>query len=144
MDLQDCVKFATENPVCYVATTDGDQPRVRTLLMWFANDNGFYFGTFSPKQFCKQLEANPKVEMCFYNNAAELGDAKMMRVTGESEFLDDPELNGKIAQERGFLEQMAGQPLEDLWRVFRIHTGEAHFWTMPDILKEPDLERIRF
>jgi pyridoxamine 5'-phosphate oxidase len=144
MDLKDCVKFATENPVCYLATTEGDQPRVRALLMWFANEEGFHFATFSPKQMTKQLEKNPKVEICFYNNASDLGDAKAMRVTGEVHFLEDEELTKKIAKERGFLEQMAGQPLERLWRIFRLYTGEAHFWTMGDVLKEADLERIGF
>ena len=144
MDFQECVKFATEHPVCYMATTDGDQPRVRALLMWFANEEGFYFGTFSPKQFAKQLEKNPKIEVCFFNNAADLADAKSMRVTGEIQWLADEALVSKIAQERGFLEQMSGMSLEGLWRVFRVYTGEAHFWTIPDVLKEPKLERIHF
>lgn len=144
MDFQDCIKFATENPVCYMATMDRDQPRLRGLLMWFADEKGFYFATFSPKEFTKQLKKNPKVEVCFYNNPAELQGAKQMRVTGKVEFLDDEDLLQKISKERGFLEQLAGQPLEHLWEVFRIHTGEAHFWTMMDVLKEPELERIRF
>ena len=86
MSFQDCVKFANENPVCYVATTDGDQPRVRAFVIFFADENGFYFGTLSPKDVSRQLKTNPKVEVCFYNNARPM---KMMRVTGEVEFLDD-------------------------------------------------------
>ena len=144
MDLQDCVKFATENPVCYMATMDGDQPRVRGLLLWFADQNGFYFATLSPKQFTKQLKKNAKVEVCFYNSPAELQNAKQMRVTGEVEFVDDEALQKKVTAERGFLDQLAGQPLEHLWEIFRIHSGEAHFWTMTDVLKEPELERIKF
>ncbi|UCC61457.1 MAG: pyridoxamine 5'-phosphate oxidase family protein [Anaerolineae bacterium] len=144
MYFQDCIQFATENPVCYMATIDGRQPRVRGLLMWFADENGFYFATFSPKAFTKQLKKNSRVEVCFYNNPAELSGARQMRVTGKVEFLDDKELLAKINTERGFLEQLAGQPLEHLWVVFRIHTGEAHFWTLQDVLKEPELERIKF
>lgn len=144
MDFQDCIKFANENPVCYVATTDGDQPRVRAFLMWFADENGFYFGTLSPKEVSKQLKNNPKVEVCFYNNAEDLQDAKMMRVTGEIEFLDDEELKKKVVEERAFLEQIVGKPLGPLTQVFRIYTGEAHFWTMQDLLKEPEIERIKF
>ena len=144
MDLQNCISFANNNPVCYVATMDGDQPRVRALLMWFADENGFTFGGLSPKAFSKQLKRNPKVEICFYNNPPELQGAKQMRVTGEVEFLDDEALINRIARERAFLEQLAGQSLEGLWEVFRVHTGEAHFWTMQDVLKEPELERIKF
>jgi len=47
MDLDDCIKFATENPICFVATADGDQPRVRTLALWFASEGGFYFSVVS-------------------------------------------------------------------------------------------------
>ena len=35
MDFSACTKFATENPVTYIATADGDQPRVRAFAMWF-------------------------------------------------------------------------------------------------------------
>jgi pyridoxamine 5'-phosphate oxidase len=144
MDFQDCIKFANEHPVCYVATMDGDQPRVRGFLLLSADEKGFAFVTFSPKQVVKQLEANPKVEVCFYNNPAELADAKQMRVTGEVGFVEDEETLDKAAETRAFLEPIVGRPLRPLTMVFRISSGEAHFWTIPDVLKEPTLERIRF
>jgi uncharacterized pyridoxamine 5'-phosphate oxidase family protein len=127
-----------------VATTDGDQPRVRGMLMWYADETGFYFMTFSPKKFSEQLKSNPKVEVCFYNNPAELQNAKQMRVTGEVEFIDDPETLDKAHETRAFLEPLAGQPLRPLTVVFRISSGEAHFWTLMDVLKERELERIQF
>jgi len=144
MNLQDCITFASENPVCYIATTDGDQPRVRAVLMCFANENGFYFETLSPKEMSKQLHNNPRIEVCFYNNPTELPNAKMMRITGEIEFVDDEEIKKKVYEQIRFLEDLAAKPIEPLLEVFRIKTGEAHFWTLADILKEPELERIRF
>ena len=42
------------------------------------------------------------------------------------------------------LEDLAGQPLAPIMEVFRVHSGEAVFWTMNDVLKERDLERIKF
>jgi uncharacterized pyridoxamine 5'-phosphate oxidase family protein len=144
MDFKDCIQFANDNPVCFTATMDGDQPRVRGLLMWFADESGFYFITLSPKQFSRQLKENPKVEVCFYNNPPELQGAKQMRVTGEAEFRDDEELLEKAYQTRAFLEELAGRPLKPVVEVYRISTGEAHFWTLQDVLKEPELERIKF
>ena len=144
MDFQDCAKFATENPVCFIATVDEDQPRVRALLLWFADESGFYMITLSPKEVFEQLQKNPKVEVCFYNNAADLADAKQMRVTGEIEFLDDEETLGKAYEARAFLEDIVGKPIKPFLRPCRISTGEAHFWTMGDILREPELERIQF
>jgi pyridoxamine 5'-phosphate oxidase len=144
MNLQDCIKFAAENPACFVATAEGDQPRVRTFLMWFADETGFYFATLSPKQVSKQLKANDKVEVCFFNHAQDMMAARQLRVTGTMERLNDEALVKKIAAERAGLEQVAGQPLGPLTEVFRISSGVAHFWTMMDVLKEPSLERIRF
>lgn len=144
MDLQECLKFATENPVCYLATADGDQPRVRAVLMWFANEHGFYFAILSPKDVSKQLHKNPKAEICFYNNPTDLQHAKEMRLTGEVEFLDDAELKKKVYEERKFLDDLAVKSVEPFMEVFRIRSGEAWFWTMLDVLKEPELERITF
>jgi len=144
MEFQQCTEFATEHPICYLATEEGDQPRVRPLLLWFANEDGFYFMTMSPKEFSAQLHANPKVEVCFYNGASELPEAKMMRLTGAVEFVDDPELVKKVSEERAALEGIIGRPLEPIAEVFRIPSGVARFWTLMDILKEPELEQIRF
>jgi pyridoxamine 5'-phosphate oxidase len=144
MNLQDCIKFATENPICFLATIEGDQPRVRALGLWFANENGFYFSILSPKQAYGQLKANPKVEVCFYNNPTDLMQAKQMRVTGKVEFVADQELQEKAAGEGAWLEELTGKPLGHLWKNFRIRSGEVCFWTLADTLREPELERIRF
>jgi pyridoxamine 5'-phosphate oxidase len=40
MEINECIKFASENPVCFLATYENNQPRVRGLLMWFADHNG--------------------------------------------------------------------------------------------------------
>ena len=145
MDLKDCVKFANENPICYVATAEGDQPRVRAFMMDFADESGFYFGTLSSKEVSKQLKKNPRVEVCYFNNAQNPMDVKMMRVTGKIEFLDDIALKTRILEERPFLRSLGIEKPEDpRIEIFRICTGEAHFWTLADNLKEPELERIKF
>lgn len=144
MDLSDCTGFATAHPICFLATEDGGRSRVRPLLLWFADERGFYFMTMSPKQLSEQLHHDPRVEVCFYNGAGELPDARSMRVTGAVEFLDDAELVHGVSQERAALEAIIGRPLEPIAEVFRIASGEARFWTLSDILRERQLETIRF
>jgi uncharacterized pyridoxamine 5'-phosphate oxidase family protein len=136
---QECINFATEHPVCSLATADGDQPRVRTFLLWRANEDGFYFETFNPKDVYEQLKNNPKVEICFFNNESDLEKAKTMRLTGEVEFLDDPDLKKQLLEDWPFL-----QDAEPVLEIFRVHSGEAFFWTMADVLKEKEIERVRF
>ena len=144
MDPQTCKSFPNENSLCYLATTDDDQPHVRALLMWFADDNGFYFGTLSPKNISKQLHKNPKVEVCFFKSRENIMEAKMMRITGKAEFIYDPKMLDKMYEDRKFLEEIYGKPIKSFMEVFRIPTGEAHFWMMKDILREPELERLSF
>lgn len=140
MDLKDCTDFAQENPVCYVATSEEDQPRVRAFRMWFADESGFYFHTGSSKGVYRQLKNNPRVEVCFTSPGFE----KMMRVSGEAEFLDNPRLRARLLEERPFLKAFVKGPNDDLLTIFRIPRGEAWFWTMAENLKETEIPRIRF
>ena len=144
MEFQDCITFANENPVCYIATVEDGQPRVRAFLMWFADETGFYFHTGTPKSVYKQLKGNPTVEICFYNPDIP-PSGKMMRVAGKVEFLDDLALKTRLFEERPFLKTLGtGKPEDPLVAVFRIYTGEAHFWTIENNLRESKIERITF
>jgi pyridoxamine 5'-phosphate oxidase len=143
MNVKDCIKFATENPICYLATAVGDQPRVRAFLLWYADESGFYFVPLAQKEVTKQLQQNPKVELCFFNNPADATDWKQMRLTGEIEFLEDEETLEKAYENRSFLDPLLGFSVRPLLRPFRISTGEAHFWTLADNLKESEITRIK-
>ena len=144
MGLTDCAAFAAEHPVCFLATEDEGQPRVRPLLLWFADERGFYFMTMAPKALSDQLHRDARVEVCFYNGASELPEATSMRVTGAVEFVDDAELVHQVSTERAALEGIIGRPLEPIAEVFRIASGEVRFWTLDDILRERELEAVRF
>ena len=65
MTFKEFIKFANENKSSYLATVEGDQPRVRGFFMWFADQTGFYFHTGAIKSVYGQLKQNPKVEVCF-------------------------------------------------------------------------------
>lgn len=137
MDFNDCTKFATENPICYLATAEGDQPRVRTLYLWHADQGGFYFVLMAQKDVTKQLQQNPKAEVCFFNHAPAPGDWRQLRVAGEIEFLEDEESLEKAYQNRSWLDALVGFSIKPLVRPCRIATGEAHFWSMADDSKQP-------
>ena len=142
MDFSECVKFANENPVTYIATTDGDQPRIRAFAMWFADATGFYYHTGTPKAVWRQLTKNPKVELCFYSPA---GTGTMMRVAGEVEFLDDASLKNRLVGERPWLLQIGvSGPSDPKLAVFRVAHGEAYFWTMEQNMRESEAPRVRF
>lgn len=133
MTIQDCINFANENKVCYLATIDGDQPHVRALGFWFADKTGFYFQTGAIKEFPRQLEVNPKTEVCFYHHEGMIGT--QMRVTGKVEFVDDRMMKEKALADRPFLKSF-GMTIDSPGLVlFKIAHGQAHFWTMENNFK---------
>jgi uncharacterized pyridoxamine 5'-phosphate oxidase family protein len=137
MTIQDCIQFTNTNPVAYLATVENDQPRVRALGMWFADETGFYFQTASVKEFPHQLEQNPKTEVCFYHHEGMIG--KMLRIAGSVEFIQDRALKEKALTDRPFLKSL-GLTVESPGLImFRIAHGQAYFWTMDDNLKPKEL-----
>ncbi len=141
MNLKDYADFANENRTCYLATAEGDQPRVRCLGMWFADETGFYFQAQSVKAMCRQLQRNPKVEVYF--NTKDF--SRIMRVSGRIKFIDDPEIRAKCIKERPFVKNFGiTEPGNPLLAVFHLYTGEAYFWTMADSMKEDNIPRVKF
>ena len=145
MDIQECVKFATEQGVAFLATDDKGQPRVRPLGMWFADETGFYFQAWYTKAVCKQLQNNNKVELCFYRPGPDGSPGKMLRVSGKVEFLDDPNLKTRVLKDRPFLKNMGlDSPNDPRLAIFRVRQGEAYFWTIEFSGRESEIERIKF
>lgn len=143
MNLQDCFEFTRNNPVCFLATMDGDQPRVRAFLFWFADETGFYFQTLAPKDVFLQIKANPKVEVCFFNSG-DLMTVRTLRITGKAEIVDNPALKERLLREMTFLAAVGDGPKDPVFQIFRIANGEAVFWTMRDMMRERKIERLRF
>ncbi len=143
MDLKTVTEFANANPVAHVATVEGDQPRVRARAMWYADETGFYFHTSSTKDVRRQLKANPKVELSFFDPGDGQGGGTQLRVTGEVEFLDDPALAARLLEARPWLRAIVGENDPRL-AIFRVAHGTAWFWTMAANMREAEQERVRF
>jgi len=137
MTIQDCIKFANENPICYLASVEKDQPRVRVLGFWFADETGFYFQTASIKELPHQLEHNPKAEVCFYKHEGMLGIT--LRIAGKTEFINDRALKEKVLKDRPFLKSFGLSVDSPELVIFRIAHGKAHFWTAENNLKPKEI-----
>lgn len=133
MDIQSCINFANENPICYLATIENNQPRVRAMGFWFADSTGFYFQSGKMKELYNQLQANPNVETCFYKHDKMIGT--MMRIHGEVEFLTDRSLKERVMKDRPFLQNFGLTVDSPDLLIFRIPHGQAHFWTMENNFK---------
>ena len=71
------VDFLKEAGTYYLATVDGDQPRVRPFGTAHVFEGKLYIQTGKVKDVSKQIAANPKVEICAFNGG------KWLRVAGE-------------------------------------------------------------
>jgi uncharacterized pyridoxamine 5'-phosphate oxidase family protein len=125
--LEDCIKFANENPISFLATLEGDQPRVRGFQLWYADKSGLYYSSAAAKDIINQLKANPKVEVCFFSSKNK--DMQQMRVTGTVEFVNGIEMKKKLLDARPFLKQAGLTPENPGLILFKVTKCIAHFWT---------------
>jgi uncharacterized pyridoxamine 5'-phosphate oxidase family protein len=125
--IEDYVKFANENPISFLATVEGSQPRVRGFQLWYADKSGLYYSSAAGKDVIKQLKANPKVEVCFFNPKSK--DMQQMRVTGTVEFIDDIEMKKKLLDARPLLKQAGLTPENPGLILFKVTKCTANFWT---------------
>ena len=77
--------FLSEADVFFLATVDGDQPKLRPLGAHLEIDGKVVFGVGDFKAVYRQMVANPKVEI-----AACKQDGHWMRYTGRVVFEEDP------------------------------------------------------
>jgi len=126
MTKKEILEFATKNPVCSLATIDSKQPRVRTIMLYKADEDGIIFCTGRDKAMNKQMQANPAVELCFYN--AEQG--LQVRIEGAVEMLDDLELKKKIVEAFAFLKPWVESQGYEVMICYRLNNARAVTWTM--------------
>ena len=126
MTANDIFELIGKNPVFHLATMDGDQPRVRGMLLFKADKNGIVFHTASTKDVFRQIMANPKAEMFF--SCGEI----QIRVTGVLELNEDPALREEIFSHpsRKFLQAWKDNGIDNLMQVFVMKQCTAVTWTM--------------
>ena len=66
--MESVYKFLKEAQTYYLATVEGDQPRVRPFGTIDLLEGRLYIQTGKVKEVSKQIQANPKVEICAFMN----------------------------------------------------------------------------
>lgn len=75
--IEKVTQFLKEAETYYLATVEGDQPRVRPFGTAHLYEGKLYIQTGKVKDVSKQLLANPKAEICAFK------DGEWIRVAGE-------------------------------------------------------------
>lgn len=66
-DIEKIDGIITKAEVFYLATVDGDKPKVRPLGFHLLYEDKIYFGVGTFKEVYKQMEANPNVEIAAWD-----------------------------------------------------------------------------
>lgn len=67
--MNEVFEFLKRCNVYYLATVEGDQPRVRPFGTMDVFEDKLYIQTGKVKNVSKQMQANPKVEICAFDGA---------------------------------------------------------------------------
>lgn len=87
--LEKVYQFLDEVHTYYLATVEGDQPRVRAFGTALLYDGKLYIQTGKVKPVSKQIASNPKVEICAFKGG------KWLRIAGE--LVNDDNRDVKVA-----------------------------------------------
>lgn len=126
------VKFLKEAETYYLATVDGDQPRVRPFGTANVFEGKLYIQTGKVKDVSKQIHANPKVEICAFKNG------EWLRVAGT--LVEDDRREARVAMLEAYPSLKSMYDVDDgNTEVFYFKDAEA---TFSSFTKEP--EKVSF
>ena len=112
--------FLDEAKTYYLATVEGDQPRVRPFGTAMVYEGKLYIQTGKVKPVSKQLAANPKAEICAFTNG------RWVRVWGK--LINDDRREAKVAMLEKYPNiRLMYDPDDDNTQVLYFEDAEATF-----------------
>lgn len=124
MDKKEVIEFLNANRTSHLATIEGGIPRVRTIGIVKADDDGILIQTWKSKDLSKQLDQNADVEFCFNNFEKRV----QIRVRGKLTPVEDTATKQMVLKERPQYQRLVdgGQEMA----IYCLKNGMAHIWTM--------------
>ena len=113
-------QFLEEAGTYYLATVEGDQPRVRAFGTALLYEGKLYIQTGKIKPVSKQIKANPKVEICAFK------DGQWMRLSGVLEEDDRREVKKAMLDKMPSLRAMYNED-DGNTEMLYFKSGEATF-----------------
>lgn len=126
MNKSEILEFLNRNPVVYLATVEGKNPRVRGMMLYRITPEGIIFHTGKTKDLHKQLESNPQVELCAFSQKENM----QVRLSGKAELLEDEALKQEMVEKRPFMKPWVAKYGLGLLTIWRIKPARACVWTM--------------
>lgn len=123
--MEEVYEFLKNCGTYYLATVEGDQPRVRPFGTVDIFEGKLYIQTGKVKEVSRQLQANPKAEICAY------ADGKWLRVSGKLIRDDRIEAKKHLLDNYPELQGMYS-PYDDNTEVLYFKDATATFYSFTD------------
>lgn len=122
--MNEVLKFLRDNPVFYLATVDGNLPKVRPFGFVMEYEGKLYFCTNNQKNVYKQLKANPHMEI---STASKTGE--WIRLCGKAVFNTTKQTKQAALETMPALSKMYSVD-DSVFELFYIEDGEVVFCDM--------------
>jgi general stress protein 26 len=110
------------DPFPYLATSDGDQPRLRPVSPVRTDRFTVYVANLRSYHKTVEIQANPKVELCYLDDRHD-----QVRITGVAEVVTDRALLQEIWDGNSLLRQYLGSLDNPELIVYRIRPTHVRF-----------------
>ena len=117
--MEEIYEFLKECEYYFLATVEGDQPRVRPFMSLTLFENKLYILTTNDKNVYEQMTKNPKVELCGYDGE------EWIRVTAEVREEDNIEAKKEIIEDYSKLDELYDADDENVV-TFSLEKVKAH------------------
>lgn len=120
--MNEVLQFLKENPIFYLATIDGDTPRVRPFGFCMEYKGKLCFCTSNNKDVYRQMKANPNIEI----SVASKND-KWLRLKGKAVFISNHDSKMAAFEASPSLARLYSED-DPLFEIFYIDECEASFY----------------
>lgn len=111
--------FLSENRPFFVATVDGDKPKVRPFGFVMEHEGKLWFCTSSLKDVCRQLKTNPYLEISAFSP-----DRRWVRLHGKAVFSSTPDIKAKAREISSVVASLYSTD-DSTQEMFYLEEGEA-------------------
>lgn len=119
--MQEVYDFLKSAGTYYLATVEGDQPRVRPFGTYILYEGKLYIQTGKKKAVSKQMVAHPKIEICAFK------DGKWLRIAAEAVEDDRVEAKQYVLDQMPQLKDRGYAADDDNMQVLYLQNATATF-----------------
>ncbi|MEG6566293.1 pyridoxamine 5'-phosphate oxidase family protein [Thermoanaerobacterium saccharolyticum] len=127
--MEEVLQFLKDNPTFYIATVNGDTPKVRPFGFVMEYNGKICFCTNNQKDVYKQLKANPKFEISITSKTGE-----WLRLKGKAVFITSRESKKAALDTMPSLRNLYSED-DSIFEIFYADEAEATFYGMSGPVK---------